>query len=202
MSSEQVEDAGITNMNTADAPGDAYFGLSQLLLPYLCTGPEAAGVWCANRKWLSGGSTWMLYRLFSVEVRQPFGVYTPCNPDPKTGVFSCGPITGGNGLPKSCAKYEAHHMHYLAGSPFLKIPLRDQTVGECCSQCNAVEKAGNVTCDGWQLWNATGPTSNATGDATQCVLIKDGSILPNPNFYITVRKFVIFLFFLLLVWGG
>ena len=36
-----IADKGVTNMNTADAAGDVYFGLSQLLLPYMCTGAGA-----------------------------------------------------------------------------------------------------------------------------------------------------------------
>jgi hypothetical protein len=42
---------------TAQAAGDVYFGLSQLLLPYMCTGrDEHMSLWCNNRKWLSGGA--------------------------------------------------------------------------------------------------------------------------------------------------
>ena len=37
-----ITDKGVTNMNTADAAGDVYFGLSQLLLPYMCTGASAS----------------------------------------------------------------------------------------------------------------------------------------------------------------
>ena len=86
-----IHDVGVRDMNTADAPGDVYFGVSQLLLPYLCAEPnEGNMVWCSNRKWLSGGTTWMVYREFDVSIRLPFGVYSPCNPNKKTGVFSCG----------------------------------------------------------------------------------------------------------------
>jgi hypothetical protein len=58
-----IGDVGVTNMNTADAAGDVYFGLSQLLLPYMCTGHnQHMSLWCNNRKWLSGGAAWMVYR--------------------------------------------------------------------------------------------------------------------------------------------
>eukprot|EP01052_Picozoa_sp_SAG31_P012874 SAG31_NODE_762_length_12275_cov_14.077119_9_plen_710_part_00 len=40
-----ITDKGVANMNTADAAGDVYFGLSQLLLPYMCTGATSACSW-------------------------------------------------------------------------------------------------------------------------------------------------------------
>jgi len=65
-----IEDGGVLNMNTADAAGDVYFGLSQLLLPYMCGGETHVSLWCNNRKWLSGGNAWMVYRKFTIEARE------------------------------------------------------------------------------------------------------------------------------------
>ena len=73
-----IQDRGVTNMNTADAAGDVYFGFSQLLLPYMCAA-GGHGTWCNNRKWLSGGTAWMVYRKFILEVKRPFGT---CKPRP------------------------------------------------------------------------------------------------------------------------
>ena len=39
-------------------------------------------LWCNNRKWLSGGTAWMVYRKFIIQAKQPFGRYSPCNPNP------------------------------------------------------------------------------------------------------------------------
>lgn len=106
----------------------------------------------------------------------------PCNPDPKTGVFSCKEFSGGGGggWAPSCNAYTEHHHHYLNGDVYAKLLLpANGSVGGCCSQCTAEERTRG--CDGWQLWNATGPTSNATGDATQCALIQNGSIFLNPD---------------------
>ena len=36
-------------------------------------------------------------------------------------------------------------------------------------------------CDGWQLWNASGPTSNSSNDATSCALVANGSLFLNPD---------------------
>jgi hypothetical protein len=65
-----IEDGGVLNMNTADPAGDVYFGLSQLLLPYMCGGETHVSLWCNNRKWLSGGNAWMVYRKFTIEARE------------------------------------------------------------------------------------------------------------------------------------
>ena len=58
-----------TNMDSADAAGDIAFGLSQLLLPFICFNPmmEHSFVWCQNRKWLTNSSDstrQMVYRRF------------------------------------------------------------------------------------------------------------------------------------------
>ena len=43
---------------------------------------EHMSLWCNNRKWLSGGKAWMVYRKFIIEAQQLFGRYSPCNPNP------------------------------------------------------------------------------------------------------------------------
>ena len=54
---------GLTNMDSGDARGDAYFGLSQLVLPQLCA-LEPSFLWCANRQYLSDGAAHMVYTEF------------------------------------------------------------------------------------------------------------------------------------------
>ena len=54
-----IQYTGVTNMDTGDAAGDTYFGLSQLLLPQLCA-VEPDFLWCENRKFLSGGKARMV----------------------------------------------------------------------------------------------------------------------------------------------
>jgi hypothetical protein len=60
---------GVANMDSADAAGDIAFGLSQLLLPFICSNPmmEHSFVWCQNRKWLTNSSDstrQMVYRRY------------------------------------------------------------------------------------------------------------------------------------------
>ena len=164
-----MADTGVLNMNTADgmyrsnthhnlisrdisdrllvvvlAAGDIYFGVSQLLLPYMCDGSSSVGIWCNNRKWLSGGNAWMVYRSFIIEARTPFGSYSPCNPDPKTGVFSCG-MHGGSGnqtLPKTCEKYHEHHSHFMNGATYRTV----DSIGEACDGCTKDGKG----CNSWR----------------------------------------------------
>lgn len=55
--------ASAMDRDSADAYGDVMFGLSQLLLPQLCA-IEPSFLWCQNRKYLSGGSAWMVCVMF------------------------------------------------------------------------------------------------------------------------------------------
>ena len=48
---------------------------------------EPSFTWCANRKYLSGGSAKMVYTEFVVETHDRFGEYNACNPNNKTGIF-------------------------------------------------------------------------------------------------------------------
>lgn len=167
-------------MNTADAAGDVYFGLSQLLLPYMCTGhDEHMSLWCNNRKWLSGGTAWMVYRKFVIEAKEPFGQYSPCNPSPDTGVFSCGEHGGGSsGWPQVCSGYHEHHSHYLAGTPMAPPMLLppNGSVAACCTTCSASKK-----CDGWVV-------QNSTAEKPECVLLSNGTLVNNPHGIVSAQK--------------
>ena len=175
-----ITDKGITNMDTADAAGDVYFGLSQLLLPYMCGGQhEHMSLWCNNRKWLSGGQAWMVYRKFTIEAKKPFGDYSPCNPDPTTGVFSCDRYGGGGGpsWPKVCNGYHEHHSHYLDGDPIgapMLLPANG-SVGACCATCTK-----DKHCDGWKQLNSSGVLS--------CVLLSNGTLVNNVNGTVSAQK--------------
>ena len=167
---------GLADMDTADAPGDVYFGLSQLLLPYACGHGGGNSVWCGNRKWLSGGTAWMVYRKFTVDARLPLGEYARCNPDPATGKFSCdgGGSGGGGGLPRSCGnatvKYDQHHSRYVNGTVYATLQLPPNTDQQrCCDKCSA-DGSG---CYGWQY---TKPQAKTTG--VECSFIgPDGALI-------------------------
>ena len=182
-----VQDRGVVNMNTADAAGDVYFGLSQLLLPYMCTsGDTHMSLWCNNRKWLSGGTAWMVYRKFTIEAKQPFGEYSPCNPDPVTGVFSCGHYGGGgsNNWPKVCNPYHEHHSHYVVGDPLgppIALPTNG-SLGQCCEECTN----RGPSCEGWVALNRTGGVCNA--NCTACQPLHHVQLLNNPDGVISGQK--------------
>ena len=169
-----IDKAGLGDMDSADGAGDVYFGLSQLLLPYACDGGGGNSLWCANRKWLSGGSAWMVYRSFEIEARLPLGVYARCNPDPQTGVFHCESSSGGmsSGLPPSCGRdYDVHHSRYLNGTTYasLTLPANGSLAG-CCAKCSA----DGAKCAGWQM-GAMGKKP------TECSFIRDGQLLNQPS---------------------
>ena len=188
---------GVANMDTADAAGDIAFGLLQLLLPFICADAAMAEnmIWCANRKWLTNSSDatrQMVYRKFHVLGRRPFGAYARCNPDPKTGVFACctsdNPGAPGcntqhqrrprHGRPNYChgpgQQYEPHGTLVLAGDVLATIeqPQPGPGVGDptsnCCHVCNQA-----ADCDGMQFLH------NSSG--SYCVLIANGSLVPNVN---------------------
>ena len=181
---------GVANMDTADAAGDVAFGLSQLLLPFICSNPmmEHTFVWCQNRKWLtnsSDASRLMVYRRFTVEARLPLGIYSRCNPDPNTGVFAC----CSSAAPQACDPtqpprtqendcygsdpYQPHGTLLLNGTVLRSIAQRASPGGSpaqsCCKACNDAK----ADCDGIQY------ISNATGDF--CLLIGNGTLVDNPN---------------------
>jgi hypothetical protein len=168
-----IDKEGLANMDSADAAGDVYFGLSQLLLPFACAHGQGNSLWCANRKWLSGGTSWMVYRSFNVDVRLPFGEYARCNPDQQTGEFRCSSSSGGgSGLPPSCGSdYDMHHSRYLNGTVYatLSLPANGSLAG-CCAKCSADGKK----CGGWQM-GAMGKKPKA------CSFITDGNLLNQPS---------------------
>jgi hypothetical protein len=182
---------GVANMDTADAAGDIAFGLSQLLLPFICSNPmmEHTFVWCQNRKWLTNSSDstrQMVYRRFAVQARMPLGVYSRCNPDPKTGVFSCCSSSD----PQACDPtqpqphtdanfcygsdpYQPHGTLFLNGTVLRSIAQHSSAGVDpsqsCCKACNDAEGA----CDGIQY------ISNSSG--AFCLLIANGSLVDNPH---------------------
>lgn len=171
-----IDKAGLANMDSADAAGDVYFGLSQLLLPYACDGGGGNSLWCRNRKWLSGGTAWMVYRSFEIDARLPLGVYARCNPDPQTGIFQCesSSHSGGmhSGLPPSCgSNYDLHHSRYLNGTTYatLQLPANGSIAG-CCAKCTADGRK----CAGWQM-GAMGKKP------TECSFITEGELLNQPS---------------------
>jgi hypothetical protein len=172
-----IDKEGLANMDSADAAGDVYFGLSQLLLPFACANNQGNSLWCANRKWLSGGNAWMVYRSFQVDVRLPIGEYARCNPDPQTGEFQCSSSGGGGGsaLPPSCGSdYDMHHSRYLNGTVYATLPLpANGSLSGCCAKCSSDGKQ----CAGWQF-GTMGEKHPAT-----CSFISatDGKLLNQPS---------------------
>ena len=170
-----IDKPGLSDMDSADGAGDVYFGLSQLLLPYACSDGGGNSLWCANRKWLSGGTAWMVYRSFEVDVRLPFGVYARCNPDKQTGVFHCESSAGGSsssGLPLSCgSNYDKHYSRYLNGTTYATLTLpANGSIAGCCEKCTA----DGEKCAGWQM-GAMGKKP------TECSFITDGQLLNQPS---------------------
>lgn len=140
-------------MDSGDARGDAYFGLSQLVLPQLCA-LEPSFLWCANRQYLSDGAAHMVYTEFVVESRPAFGDYQACNPDPTTGVFQCeseGPSAGA-GTPTQCqaAGLMPFTDDCMNGTVYSRLDATDE--GECCAACSA----DGAKCAGYAMPRANG----------------------------------------------
>ena len=140
-------------MDSGDARGDAYFGLSQLVLPQLCA-IEPSFLWCQNRQYLSDGSAHMVYTEFVIESRDAYGEYQACNPDPHTGVFKCenegGPSPSTN-TPEQCraAGLMPFTEDCMNGTVYSRITA---TEGECCAACSS----DGAKCAGYALPKANG----------------------------------------------
>jgi hypothetical protein len=165
----KADTIGLTNVDSGNAPGDALFGLSNLLLPQLCA-IDPGFLWCENRGTLSGGTQWMVYTQYTVSTKA-FGEYAACNPcqskkpghggsggggdAPPTcppgkpdGTFVCEQFGASSGPPPppQCASgFDMWHRDCLNGT-IIKT-LDQATEGECCAAC----KAAGEECAGWNM---------------------------------------------------
>jgi hypothetical protein len=153
---------GLTNMDTADAAGDVYFGLFQLALPLLCAQPGVATHmgWCTNRKWLSGGKHAMVYRQFKLEARLPLGIYARCNPDESNGTFSCcssrepgcgspGFVPPGPGQCDDCCWWQPPG-RASGGSPYESPPALNVSFAPYCDRTSCSCPAIDALSVGWE----------------------------------------------------
>ena len=144
---------GLVNMDSSDPAGDVLFGIMQLELPFLC--PHMPDMlWCANRKYLSGGSAHMVYRKFELQVRHDvFGDYAECNPDPDTGVFHCIHVQPGYHLPPQCGLFTRNYANQcLNGTVYHTATVNG--AGGCCEVCEA-----DPRCEGWAMPDGANGTS-------------------------------------------
>ena len=82
---------GLTDMDTGDVGGDAFFGLYELGYPLLCPdGADGQGYMplCRNAPILDIPG-FNVYTSFTLEADVRTGRYAECNPDGSTGVFNC-----------------------------------------------------------------------------------------------------------------
>eukprot|EP00462_Mataza_sp_D1_P006390 CAMPEP_0175124088 /NCGR_PEP_ID=MMETSP0087-20121206/2590_1 /TAXON_ID=136419 /ORGANISM="Unknown Unknown, Strain D1" /LENGTH=307 /DNA_ID=CAMNT_0016405823 /DNA_START=30 /DNA_END=957 /DNA_ORIENTATION=+ len=80
---------GLTNLDTGDAAGDAFFGLYEMSAPVICEGPGAdQNLLCRNEPILQIPG-FNVYTSSVIEIDPRFGDYSECNPNPNTGVFNC-----------------------------------------------------------------------------------------------------------------
>ena len=83
---------GLTNFDTGDAAGDAFFGIYELQAPLVCSGdPHAAdyNLLCRNEPILQIPG-FNVYTRTILETDARLGDYSQCNPDPQSGIFTCG----------------------------------------------------------------------------------------------------------------
>jgi hypothetical protein len=194
----KADTIGLTNVDSGNAPGDALFGLSNLLLPQLCA-EEPSFLWCENRGSLSGGEQWMVYTEYAVEAKQ-FGEYAACNPCNNTASGGGGGGGGGMAPPKcptnpdgttapdgtfvcqgygqpsgpppppQCQKgFEIFHQDCYNGTIFKT--LQQASEGDCCAACTA---AGE-TCAAWNM--------PAGYNGTVCQLMKKPLVMWNEGQY-------------------
>ena len=80
---------GLTNLDSGDSAGDAFFGLFELGFPLACTDPGfRQGPNCKNLPILNIPN-FNVYTSFILEADTRHGDYAECNPNPQTGVFEC-----------------------------------------------------------------------------------------------------------------
>ena len=151
---------GVTNMDTADVPGDILFGMSQLLLPVLCA-DDSSFLWCENRAYLSGGRAKMVYSEFVVSTKPLYGNYAACNPCtrhahgqnddtpvcPKgveNGTFMCTSFDKPPAklAPQCAVGYELWHDDCVNGTVYKT--LAHASDGECCAACTS-----DPQCEAW-----------------------------------------------------
>ena len=76
--------SGVTNMDTGDAAGDAFFGLYELSFPVLCANPGfKRSIGCSNIPILSIPH-FNVYSKNRVEADTRYGDYSQCNPNPSS----------------------------------------------------------------------------------------------------------------------
>jgi len=175
----------LANMDSGDAAGDVFFGMSQLLLPQLCA-TDPSFLWCQNRAYLSGGSAWMVYSGFKVVTRDVYGEYEPCNPcqghgqGSKSEVQTCPPgVPNGTFVcrsyndmgptppPQCSGSFQIWHEDCLNGTVYKTLTGLDpkEAEGKCCEACSA----DKTTCAGWNM---------PQGDnGTECQLMKEPLVM-------------------------
>eukprot|EP00239_Pterosperma_sp_CCMP1384_P009325 CAMPEP_0197860926 /NCGR_PEP_ID=MMETSP1438-20131217/36626_1 /TAXON_ID=1461541 /ORGANISM="Pterosperma sp., Strain CCMP1384" /LENGTH=485 /DNA_ID=CAMNT_0043477941 /DNA_START=92 /DNA_END=1549 /DNA_ORIENTATION=+ len=80
---------GMTNMDTGDAAGDAFFGLYELTFPILCADPALKQLINCENVPILNIPGYNVYTEFLLEAVDRFGEYMECNPNPNTGIFAC-----------------------------------------------------------------------------------------------------------------
>lgn len=83
--------SGLTNMNSGDAAGDAYFAIYELTFPLYCKQmPGDRSCTSTGILNIPGNN---VYTQSVVEVDSRFGLYSGCTPDQDTGKFVCHPYS-------------------------------------------------------------------------------------------------------------
>ena len=79
--------SGLTNMNSGDAAGDAYFALYELTFPLYCQ--QMPGDSSCTSTGILNIPNFNVYTQSVVEVDARMGLYSGCTPNADTGVFEC-----------------------------------------------------------------------------------------------------------------
>jgi hypothetical protein len=91
---------GLSNLDSGDLAGDLGFGLWELLMPMACREDASEEVGCqrGTGRFIDAPGENITYVKLTVEMNTLFTSYTPCNPDPASGIFKCLPtMPGGPG---------------------------------------------------------------------------------------------------------